>query len=228
MYIPSFNQIYQYQKYNRLDGDIRLYDTPSGKLPSVTTILAMTESEEDKQGLENWRSFVGAKTADTITTEAANIGSFMHGNLENRLLGKPDIQGSMPIRVQARKMADVIQYNLWPKISEVQGMEVALYYPGLYAGTTDLIGIHDGELSILDYKNSRKPKKREFILNYFMQGAAYALAHNELYKTNIKKIVIAVCVRTTPLQYQEFIIDEEFNYFCDMWVSRLDQYYKDK
>jgi len=225
--VPKIVNRYTYKELNRIDGEIRLYDTPSGKLPSVTTILSSTETQEEKDGLQQWRDFVGHKTADLITKEASTIGSFMHGNLENRLLGKPDISGTMPIRVQARKMADLMQQNLWPNISEVTGMEVPLYHPGLYAGTTDLIGVHDGELSIIDYKNSRKLKKKEYISNYFMQGAAYALAHNELYGTNIKKIVIAVVARTEPLQYQEFIITDEFDKYADMWISRLEQYYKD-
>jgi len=228
MNVPKINAKFDYLQINRIDGVRRLYDTPSGKLPSVTTILSVTESQEDIDGLDNWRNFIGHKNADIITKESAVVGSFMHENLENRLMQKPDIAGSMPIRVQSRKMADIIQSNLWPNISSVCGMEVPLYYPGLYAGTTDLIGFHNNELSIIDYKNSRKIKKKEYISNYFMQGAAYALAHNELFGTNIKKIVVSICVRTNPMQYQEFIVTDEFNYFADMWISRLEKFYKEE
>lgn len=230
MYIPPIVQHYKYLELNRIDGEQRLYEIPSGsKVPSVTTILSATESEENKQGLANWRSFVGDQVADEIMKEACTVGTFMHENLENRMIGEEDHQGSMPIRKLARRMADVIQANAWPKIPEIWGQEAMLYYDGLYAGTSDLVGLYEGEPAIMDYKNSRKPKSKSKIHNYFMQGCAYALAHNKMYGTNISKVVLFICVREDPknLEYQEFMIEgDEFTDFCDQWITRVHKFYE--
>ena len=227
MYVPPISNKFTYRDYQRIEGgsEGRLYSTPSGNLPSVTTILSATQ---DNSALEAWRSYVGEKAANEITLEATTGGTFMHENLERRLIGEPDHAGGMPIRVLARRMADIIQENAWPNISEVYGMEVPLYYPGLWAGTTDLVGIHNGIPSIMDYKNSRKKKTWNHIENYRMQLAAYALAHNELYGTDIKRGVIFVCVRgdTENLQYQEFVVEgKDFEEAIDMWLDRVEQYY---
>lgn len=178
MYIPPIVNKYTYAGYERIEGgsEGRLYSTPSGNLPSVTTILSATS---DDSGLQKWRAAIGEEKAKEITLEATTVGTFMHENLERRLVGDPDHKGGMPIRVLARNMADCIQSNAWPKINEVWGQEVPLYYEGLWAGTTDLVGMHDGIPSIMDYKNSRKPKTWEYIENYRLQLAAYALAHNQ-------------------------------------------------
>ena len=229
MYIPPLNQKYKYEALVRIDGAERLYQTVTGSLPSVTTILSATDSEEDKQGLANWRAFVGDKAADEIVNEACTIGTLMHENLENRLVHSSDNQGTMPIRVLARRMADVIQCNAWPRIDEVWGIEAQLYYTGLWAGTTDLVGLHDGVPAIMDYKNSRNPKDKNKIHNYFMQGCAYSLAHNLLYGTDIQKVVIFICVRKDPknLVYQEFIVEgDEYHFFKNMWINRVTEFYK--
>ena len=137
----------------------------------------------------------------------------------------------MPIRVLARNMADVVSKSAWPQINEVWGIEVKLYYDHLWAGTSDLVGVHIGVPAIMDYKNSRKPKKKEHITNYFLQGCAYALAHNLHHGTDINKIVLFVCVRENPekLQYQEFEVQgEEFNYYRDIWISRVNEFYRGK
>lgn len=226
MYIPPIIGRYEYPSYSRIHTEEgRKYNTPSGNLPSVTTILSATKNCE---GLKKWREFVGNEAADNITLEATTVGTFMHENLEYRLVGKEDHQGNMPIRVLGRRMADVIQENAWPKINEVWGQEIALYYEGLWAGTTDLVGLHDGIPSIMDYKNSRKPKTWKFIEDYRLQLAAYALAHNNLYGTDIKRGVIFICVRQDPknLQYQEFVIEgKDFQDAIDMWIDRVNMYY---
>ncbi|EFC1221029.1 Dna2/Cas4 domain-containing protein, partial [Escherichia coli] len=116
----------------------------------------------------------------------------------------------------------------WPRINEVWGQEVPLFYEGLWAGTTDLVGVHDGIPTIMDYKNSRKLKTWEHIENYRMQIAAYALAHNQMHGTNIERGVIFICVRKDPqnLQYQEFVIEgQDFKDAVDMWIGRVEQYY---
>lgn len=228
MVVPNIVHKYHYQSMNRIDGEIRLYQTPSGNLPSVTTILSATDSEDDKNALLNWRLAVGNDKADEIVNEACNIGTLMHENLERRLENKPDHIGSMPMRVLARRMADVIQENAWVNVTEVWGQEVPLYYPGMWAGTTDLVGTYNGEPAIMDYKNSRRIKTKDDIENYFMQGCAYALAHNLEFGTNIKKVVIFMCVRKDPknLKYLEFEINNsEFDDYAIKWVTRVNEYY---
>ena len=228
MHTPPIVERFEYKDYERIDGKIRLYNTPSGKLPSVTTILSATESEESKAGLAGWRSYVGDKKADEIVKEACDIGTFMHENLERRLLGEKDHQGSMPMRVLARRLADVIQENAWININEIWCQERPLFYEGLWAGTSDLIGVHTNEPAIMDYKNSRQPKTWEKIENYKLQCAAYAMAHNQMFGTDIKKGVIFVAVRKDPknLKYQEFVVDgAEFDGACLRWIERVEQYY---
>lgn len=227
MYVPPIVERYNYEPIRRIEGDgSRLYATCTGNLPSVTTILSATS---DTTSLDNWRAFVGNEKANTIVNEACAIGTLMHENLENRLIGKPDHQGGMPMRVLGRRLADCIQENAWGKIDEVWGQEVALYYEGLWAGTTDLVGVHQGIESIMDYKNSKRKKTWSKIENYRLQCAAYALAHNQMFGTNIQRGVIFVAVREDPKnpQYQEFIVEgEEFEKAKDEWIKRVELYYK--
>lgn len=228
MYVPKIVERYAYKDIQNIDGTPmgRVYATPTGNLPSVTTILSATA---DKEWLKQWRKYVGNQKADEITLESTVVGSFMHENLENRLIGEPDHEGGMPIRVLARKMADVIQENAWPKIDEVWGQEVPLYFEGLWAGRTDLLGVHQGIPSIMDYKNSRRPKTWDKIEDYILQTAAYALAHNNMYGTDIKRGVLFVCVRNDPtnnLEYQEFVIEGEvFEKAKIEWAERVEMYY---
>ena len=119
--------------------------------------------------------------------------------------------------------------QLISKVSEIWGVEIPLYFPSLYAGTTDGVGIHLGEESILDYKQTNKPKKQEWIEDYYLQLTAYALAHNEVYGTNIRKGVVLMCVKPgddgIPV-YQEFVLEsKDFDYWSDQWWHRLELYY---
>jgi genome maintenance exonuclease 1 len=174
----------------------RLYATPDGfKVPSVTTILDKNKPAESRIALANWRKNVGEKKAQEIVTEAANRGTRMHTFLENYIKGdvlKETV--SNPYAQQSLTMAKIVIDKGFPKINEVWGSEVPLYFPELYAGTTDCCGIHDGDESILDFKQTNKPKKLEYIGDYFLQLTAYAMAHNEIHKTNIRKGVILMCV----------------------------------
>ena len=173
----------------------RLYATPDGfKVPSVTTVLDKTKPAESRIALANWRKNVGEKKAQEIVTEAANRGTRMHTFLENYIKGdvlKETV--SNPYAQQSLTMAKIVIDKGFPKINEVWGSEVPLYFPELYAGTTDCCGIHDGDESILDFKQTNKPKKLEYIGDYFLQLTAYAMAHNEIHKTNIRKGVILMC-----------------------------------
>ena len=184
----KINRVYDYQDLTRIDGKKRLYATPGGgKVPSVTTILDATS---DKTHLIAWRQRVGEEKAKQITKEAAGVGTSMHGFLENYTKGEELPNKTNLVHVQGRKMAEVVIQDGLSKVDEVWGSEVHLYYPDLYAGTTDLVGVHNGVPAIMDFKQTNKPKKEEWVDNYKLQGAAYALAHNHVYKTDIRKIVI--------------------------------------
>jgi genome maintenance exonuclease 1 len=231
------NERFAYTPINResVEGK-RLYATPDGsKVPSVTTILDKTKPAEAKAALAAWKKAVGEKKAQEITTEAANRGTRMHKYLEDYVKeGVLKDPGSNPYSVQSHKMAKhVIEHGL-SNVNEVWGVEIPLYYPGIYAGTTDGCGLHLNEESILDYKQTNKPKKLEWIDDYFLQLTAYALAHNKVYNSNIRKGVVLMCVRPpeiTPMvwgdpAYQEFILKpEDFNYWEKRWWDRVEQYY---
>jgi genome maintenance exonuclease 1 len=185
-------------------------------LPSVTTILSKTK---DMTHLNAWRAAVGEEKAKQIVTEASGLGTGLHTNLENYILGKP-IAGTF----MQKALAQVIIKNGLCKVDEVWGTEVALYSKELYAGTTDLIGLHENKPSIMDFKNSRSDKKREWIEDYFMQLAAYALSHNEMYGTDIKRGVVMIATRDA--KYQEFIIEgDEFTHYETMWANKVCAYY---
>lgn len=234
MYTPKF----EYQPLSRqtVDGQ-RRYNTPDGnKLPSVTTILDATKPIENIQAIQQWRKRVGAERAQQITTEAASRGTRMHSYLEHYVkTGEIKSRGTNPYSWASHAMADVVINSGLKSVSEFWGIEVSLYYPEIYAGTTDCVGVHSGQESILDFKQTNKPKKREWIDDYFLQLAAYSEAHNELHGTNIKKGVVLMCVKpdmdeqqnllTTP-EYQEFILEgDEFEKYRSLWWKRVEQFY---
>ena len=218
---------YNYVSLNKqtINGS-RKYATPDGEhLPSVTTILDATKSEESKQALQNWRNRIGVAKAQEITTEAAGRGTRMHKWLENYVkTGSTGEPGSNPYSIQSHQMASSIIAQGLIKCNEYWGTEVSLYFPKIYAGTTDLCGVHEGADAILDFKQTNKFKKREWIDDYFIQLTAYANAHNEVYGTKIRKGVILMC--TADNIYQEFIIEgTEFDKYSDMWFKRVEKYY---
>jgi len=203
----------------------RKYKLPDGtSVPSVTTILSATTSEEKKRSLQQWRERVGVKEAQEITTEAANVGTLMHKNLESYINEQPRKAGGNMIHKQAYNMSNVIITEGLRYIDEIYGTEVSLYYSGLYAGTTDCVGLWKGNLAILDFKQTNKPKKREWVDDYFCQIAAYAQAHNEMFETKINTGVILMCSR--DLLYQEFVIEgKEFDNAANIWNDKVAQYY---
>lgn len=235
LYNPRFD--YKPIPRETVDGR-RLYATPDGqRLPSVTTILEKTKPEEKKQALQEWRNRVGHAQAQAITTEAANRGTRMHNYLEHYVkTGELKEPPSNPFAVPSYVMAKcVIDQGLAGKVDEFWGVEVPLYFPGIYAGTTDGCGLHWNQESILDYKQTNRAKKREWIEDYFLQLCAYAEAHNELYGTNIRKGVILMCVKPEtdanmtiikPPEYQEFVLEgTEFELYRQLWWQRVEQYY---
>jgi genome maintenance exonuclease 1 len=215
----------------------RFYATPDGKnLPSVTTILDKTKSEESREALNRWRRSVGAEKAQQITTEAANRGTRMHTYLEDYVkTGEIKERTSNPFSWASHAMAHVVVEKGLKNVNEFWGIEVPLYFPGIYAGTTDGAGIHLNEESILDYKQSNKPKRREWIEDYFVQLCAYAEAHNEVHGTRIRKGVILMCVKPDvdeqfniikPPEYQEFVLEgSEYDKYRDLWWRRVEQFY---
>jgi genome maintenance exonuclease 1 len=227
------NPKYNYSQINRemLDGR-RYYVTPTGsRVPSVTTILDRTKPAESRQALAEWRKRVGEQRAQQITTEAANRGTRMHKWLENYVQhGAAGEPGTHPESQRSHKMAMTIIEQGFKNVTEVWGNEVPLYFPELYAGTTDCVGVHGGEEAILDFKQSNKPKRREWIDDYFLQLTAYALAHNEVHGTNIRKGVVMMSVRPedgADPEYQEFILEpSDFDMWTQRWCDRVSEYYK--
>jgi len=234
MYNPKFE--YKLIPRVTIDGK-RFYETPDGnKLPSVTTILDKTKSQEKIQALHNWRRRVGVEKAQEITTEAANRGTRMHTYLEQYVKdGMIKERGSNPFSWPSHAMAQVVIDQGLRNVNEFWGIEVPLYFPGIYAGTTDGAGLHLNQESILDYKQTNRPKKREWIDDYFVQLCAYAEAHNEVYGTKIRKGVILMCVKPEidhnnsiikPPEYQEFVLEgAEYDKYRDQWWRKVEQYY---
>jgi genome maintenance exonuclease 1 len=223
---PPFIERFQYKNCVQVNDPVtrkRVYRTPDGEsLPSVTTILSATK---DQTHLIEWRKRIGEAKAQQITTEAAGVGTAMHANLERFLIGEQRQPGNNPVHVQANKMADVIIENGLSKMNEVWAMEQSLYFPGLYSGTTDLVGVYDGEPAVCDHKQTNKPKKAEWVEDYYVQLVAYILAHNAVYGTDIRRGVIFMCSR--DFQYQQFDLNKDnFNKYEDMWLSKVEEYYK--
>ena len=220
---PPFVERIQYKncKQINLNGK-RVYQTPDGETtPSVTTILSATK---DMTHLNEWRKRVGEANARQITTEAAGVGTAMHGNLERFLAGLQRQPGNNPVHIKANAMADRIIAEGLSKVNEVWAMEQSLYYPGLYSGTTDLVGVYDGQPAVMDHKQTNKPKKAEWVEDYYLQLTAYILAHNEVYKTDMKRGVIFMCSR--DFQYQQFdLTPDNFNKYQDMWLTKVEEYY---
>jgi ATP-dependent exoDNAse (exonuclease V) beta subunit len=219
----KLNQRYPYQELSRTSvNGKRLYANPYGDpVPSVTTILDATKPKEKREALANWKKRVGVEEAARITREAADNGTRMHAILEHWVKNE-DYTGETTIL--SEKMAEVVKRNVEPTLDEVWGSEVNLCYPGLYAGTTDLVGMWKGKPTIMDFKQTNKPKKREWIEDYFLQGAAYALAHNELYETKIENIAIFMCSKECEWQLFE-VEPEEFKHWELKWAERIAEYY---
>ncbi len=223
----KWNKLYHYPPSTRSTTDgLRTYDVGNEKLPSVTTILSATKSQESKDSIARWIASKGEKEATRIKEQAAARGTDMHTHLEHHILG----QGYLDLRPEGREaklMADTIVDKGFKELQEIWGSEVVVYYPGLYAGATDLVGVYDYEDSIIDFKQSNKPKRKEWIDDYFLQLGAYAMAHNYVYRTQITQGVILMC---TPDNYfQRFQIKgKEFIRYQHQFLERVNKYYEQK
>ena len=204
------------------------YDISRTLLPSVTTVLNATQSEEKRKTLDKWMRRVGEDEADRIKNLAAKRGTAMHFYLQQWL--DPEVKGYQDLTVVgqvAEPMAKKIIEKGIEDLTEVWGSEVVVHYPGLYAGATDLVGIYDYSESIIDFKQSNKPKQRAWIEDYFTQLGAYAMAHNYVYGTKIDQGVILMC--TPDCYFQKFVIrGKEFVKYQHNFLRRLDQYYEEK
>jgi len=220
----KWNKIYEYPKSTRsLVKDERHYEIGSLKLPSVTTILSATASVEKRESLQKWKDKIGELEAERVKQRAASRGTAMHSYLEMHLNGENLLDLTIE-GLEARSMAETIIKQGLGDLQEIWGNEVVLYYPELYAGQTDLCGVYQNRDSIIDFKQSNKPKKDEWIEDYYLQGAAYATAHDCIYNTNIEQTVILMC---TPDNYfQRFIVNgQRFKNYKSEWLRRVDKYY---
>ena len=221
----KWNKLYHYPPSTRSTTDgIRTYNVGKEKLPSVTSILKATQSDEKRQKLAQWQARVGVDEATRIRDQAASRGTNMHLHLEKFILG----QGHLDLTEEgktAKSMAQTVIDKGLCDLQEIWGSEVTLWYPGLYAGATDLVGTFDYEDSIIDFKQSTKPKRREWIEDYMLQLAAYAMAHNQVYGTEITQGVILMC---TPDNYfQKFQIKgKEFIAYQHKFLEKVNLYYE--
>ena len=223
----KWNKLYNYPKTVRssIDG-VRKYDVDDEKLPSVTTILQATQDAEKVESLKRWVERVGETEAERIKNTAAKRGTAMHSYLEAYLQGGK-ILDLRDVGREASSMGETIIEKGFPDLEEVWGVECTLHYPGLYAGQTDLCGIYQGRESIIDFKQSNKPKKAEWIDDYKLQLVAYAMAHDQIYGTSIEQGVILMC--TPDNFFQRFLVNgSEFREWKWEWLKKIDQYYGKK
>jgi len=220
----KWNKLYKYPKSIRetLKG-VRHYDVNDEKLPSVTTILQATQSLEKTESLKRWASRVGQTEADRIKNTAAKRGTAMHSYLETYLQGGK-ILDLRDVGREASSMAETIIAKGFNDLEEVWGVECTLHYPGLYAGQTDMCGIYQGRESIIDFKQTNKPKKAEWIDDYKLQLVAYATAHDQVYGTEIEQGVILMC--TPDNFFQRFLVNgSEFREWKWKWLKKVSDYY---
>ncbi len=223
--IMQWNKKFNYPRSIRsLIQGSRHYDIGHEKLPSVTTIISATQSEEKRQKLAEWRTRIGAESADRIKDIAALRGTAMHTYLEAFIKGTGH-KDLTAVGREAEPMAKKVIESGLGDLEEVWGTEVTLHYPGLYAGQTDVVGIYNSRESIIDFKQTNKPKRREWIEDYFVQLAAYAMAHNYVYGTSIQSGVVLMCSRDGLFpKFETF--DKEFVGYQHQFLKKVDQYYK--
>ncbi len=223
----KWNKLYDYPRCVRslVEGK-RKYEVAGERLPSVTTILKNTESEDKKESLARWKAKVGEVEAERVKNVAATRGTAMHTYLEHYVKGG-NVLDLTDVGREASGMGETIIEKGFPDLEEVWGVECTLHYPGLYAGQTDLCGIYQGRESIIDFKQSNKPKKAEWIDDYKLQLVAYAMAHDQVYGTRIEQGVILMC--TPDNFFQRFLVNgSEFREWKWEWLKKIDQYYGKK
>ena len=214
-------EAYIYPNLKRVENDLgRFYIDSNGKeVPSVTTVLSATS---DKSGIDEWKRRVGHEEATRIINESTTIGSNVHNALENYLNGddwKIQDDGSYVSKTSISILNCFIQ-NLINDISEIWGLEVGVILDGLYAGTADCVGIYNDKESLIDFKTAKKIKPKEWIEDYFLQCSAYANAHNVMFGTDIKQIVILMADRNQ--EFKKFVVNgREFDHYTNKWKQKL-------
>jgi len=212
---------YNYPELERVDKDIGRYykDSNNNLVPSVTTVLSNTSNKSG--GLMDWRLRVGDEEADRVIKQSTDIGTSVHLAIENYLNNNEwsnfgsSYEERISKQITQRFISDALK-----NITEVWGLEVGLILDNLYAGTADCVGKYSDVPSLIDFKTAKKIKKREWIEDYFLQGCAYANAHNVMFESNIKQIVILMVDR--DLIFREFVVKEnEFNHLTEKWKKRL-------
>ena len=223
----KWNKLYNYPKTVRSSVDgTRHYDVGNEKLPSVTSILKATETEDKKESLARWKDRVGEVEATRVKNTAALRGTAMHTYLEHYVKGG-NVLDLTDLGREASGMGQTIIDKGFSDLEEVWGVECTLHYPGLYAGQTDMCGIYQGRESIIDFKQSNKPKRPEWIGDYKLQLVAYAMAHDQIYGTSIEQGVILMC--TPDNFFQRFLVNgSEFREWKWEWLKKIDQYYGKK
>jgi len=220
----KWNNKFNYPKSSRsIENGMRKYLFDDEKLPSVTTILQATKSEEDKAALENWKQRVGHKEAYKIKTEASNRGTSMHSYIEDFLRGRINESFFESNELYKNMAKEIIDKGIKGKLEEIYGIEVTLYYPKKFAGTADMVCVYQGQETIIDFKQANKPKKVDFIQDYFLQLGAYTLAHNVVYKTNITSGIVLLC--TVDNLFQDFKIQgAELQMYQNLFLGRLKKF----
>jgi len=223
----KWNKQFIYPKTVRSSVDgVRKYSIGEEKLPSVTTIISSTQDASKTESLKKWKARVGEVEAERIKNTAAIRGTAMHSYLEHYVKGG-NVLDLSDVGREASSMGQTIIDKGFPDLEEVWGVECTLFYPGLYAGQTDMCGIYQGRESIIDFKQSNKPKRAEWIGDYKLQLVAYATAHDCIFGTNIEQGVILMC---TPDNYfQRFIVNgSEFREYKWKWLQKISDYYTSK
>ena len=222
----KWNTKFSYPKSMRsMESGSRMYAVNQEKLPSVTSILQATQSEEKKASLANWKARVGATEANRIKNDASSRGTSMHAFLEKYLLGQLNLELLEEEDNKSKKMADeIIEQGIKNKLTEIWGTEATLYYPGKYAGTCDACGVYEGQETIIDFKQSNKPKKEVWMEDYYLQLGAYSLAHNTVHNSNITQGIVLLC--TVDNLFQDFRIqDAKLEEYQIKFLKKVEQYY---
>ena len=222
----KWNNKFSYPKSIRSMGSgSRMYAVNQEKLPSVTSILQATQSEEKKASLANWKARVGITEANRIKNDASSRGTSMHSFLEKYLLGQLNLELLEEEDNKSKKMADeIIEQGIKNKLTEIWGTEATLYYPGKYAGTCDACGVYEGQETIIDFKQSNKPKKEEWIEDYYLQLGAYSLAHNVVYNSRITQGIVLLC--TVDNLFQDYRIQSaKLEEYQKKFLEKVEQYY---
>lgn len=222
MIIENEKFVYPELEKVTLESGSRYYVCPETgkKLSSVTTILSATSDKD----FSAWEARVGKKKADQERKYGTDLGSLVHTHMECHLLNEDRPTGNNLIRMEAKRMSDAMILGCLPGVEHIWGIETMLYMPGLYAGTTDIVGMYRSHEAIMDFKTAKKLRKREDLIDYRDQLAAYMLAHNEKYGTNIDTGVVFMVSR--DLKCETFIYEaDEMKVGCDSFLSRVEKYY---